>query len=193
MYINYDYSGVNYNKTPNGISIVIDINKKTITNMTVTYNNIITTIDKFKLSSFNLSVNCDDPQYNKDMWYKINNFTKNNKLTKDEFIYGFSTYLSFFILMNNQDFIKLLPLTFDLPINIDDNCCDYNIMHYLTLPLNAIINIIDQDCMLYYYINSMLNFIMTWSDAFCVGPLLDYNLLTKLNYDIIKGVSKYSI
>jgi len=66
-------------------------------------------------------------------------------------------------------------------------------MHYLALPFNTIVSIVDKDCMLYHYIKNILTFIDLWSELFHVGPLLDYNLLNKLNYDTIKGVSRYSI
>jgi hypothetical protein len=144
------------------------------------------------------------------MWtkinYYINNLPKNvlikldvecqkyNTDYKNTFIYGFSTYISFFMLMSNSHFINLLPFTFDIPCSFDDgDCCDYNIMHYLAMPFHTIVSIIDKNCLLYHYINNILNFIYLWSDAFYVGPLLNYNLLNKLNYDTIKGVSQYSI
>lgn len=210
MYINYDNNGCHFDNQSNGLSINIDINNKTITNINVTYCDVTTIIDKSTLSSCNYTMINIDTVNNKNMWLKINHYMNtlsNEQLTKinhqcevyqadykKTFIYGFCTYLSFFELINNKDFINLLPFTFDVPCSLDEgNCCDFNMIHYLAMPFNTIISIIDHDCMLYHYINHILTFIDLWSDLFSVGPLLDYNLLNKLNYDTIKGVSKYSI
>ena len=192
-YINYDNQGYNHNKSLNGLSIIATTNNKTITHIDIIFNRITAVIDKSMLSSFNYSIiNQDDSSYNKDMWYKINQHS--NTLTKEDFIYGFVTYLSFFSLISNQHFIKLLPFTFDIPCSLEKgDCCDYNIMHYMVIPLNSIMNIIEQDCLLYHYIKNILQFIEEWSRMFHVGPLLDYDLLNKLNYDIAHGLSQYSI
>src|SRR5437016_3186346 len=41
------------------------------------------------------------------------------------FLLGFATYLSFFELVTKDEFKKLLPLKFFIPVNIDDGDCHH--------------------------------------------------------------------
>lgn len=214
QYITYHAAGFSLNSNAiddDFISINIEKSKNDIKNIIVQYDNISTVIDKSILKPCHYSMICHgDLENNKDMWSKINLYCKQlsdeqlEDLDKechiydcsreDCFIYGFSSYMALFTLLNNQDFVKKLPLTFDLPCDLEHgDCCEFNVMQYIAMPLNTICTILEPHCLVYHYLKRVLHFIFLWSHLYHVGPLLNYNLLIKLNYDIVHGVSQYSI
>lgn len=117
---------------------------------------------------------------------------KSNKL--DGFIYGYISYISFFSLIENSHFRKLLPIQFQLPARLEDgDCCQYYVLQYLYQPLNSMLQLFTEDYFLYHYFSIIIGFINIWSFVFQKGVPINENLVNHLNADIMTGVTKYYI
>lgn len=145
---------------------------------------------------------------NDNLWSKINHHIKNSSVhpdtdvylkqlksnMSDGFLYGFISYISFFSLIENSHFRKLLPIQFQIPARLEDgDCCQYYVLQYMYQPLNSMLQLFEEDYFLYHYFNIIIGFINIWSFAFQKGAPINENIVNHLNADIMTGVTKYYI
>jgi hypothetical protein len=180
-------------KYNNFISLDTEVSVKGIKSLIVRYDNISTVIDKAILKSCLKTIKSDT-----NLWEYLDTIYQQNQGVynlnyKDDFSYGFCSYIAFYYLLQNKHFVDQLPFKFTLPCELEDgNFCEFNKMNFMVLPLNTILTIIPKNGLIYHFLQRCHQFIITWSSLFHVGPLLSYNLLHQLNYDIVVGVSRYN-
>ena len=112
----------------------------------------------------------------------------------DGFLYGYISYISLFALLENVKFKRSLPIQFQVPVRLEDgDCSDYHVFQYIYQPLNAMMQILDEDTPLYNYFNVIIGFINIWSPVFHSGPGINANIINTLNMEIMTGVTNYYI
>ena len=131
-------------------------------------------LDKLLISPFNNSIIGKN-----DLWSKMNHF---DKLNVDKFIYGYISYISLFVLLEDKHFVSTLPFKFELPCCLEDgDCSNYHILKYMYQPIHTMSEILDSP--LHYYFKNISKFINRWVHIFQTGPEINSIIINNLNVE----------
>ena len=207
-------NNISINSFKSFIYLELKLSNKFIKSLTISYKHedeyVSTILNKSVLNPLNYSIinNLDDSHHS-NLWIKlqhhINSFPPNliNSINdtytsynniQQGFLIGFVSYISLIFLLDKSKFINILPFKFYIPCTLENgDCCEFNILQYILLPINTIIDLIDTNTLLYTYFSTISSFITLWSPIFHIGPSLNPIIFTKLTTSILTGITKYSI
>ena len=206
-------SDINLDRFNEFIHIKANCSKKTILSMDITYKNktefIKTHLDEvlepltLSLINFNTKSNLwsvidnhIDSYTNEYVNEMISEYSQyfDDRILMNGFLFGFMSYVSLFFILEKSNFMKTLPFQFYVPANLQSgDCCEFNVMQYMCLPISTFLQLNNTNTFIFNYFTCVMQFIQLWSNLFYIGPQIDQALITKINIDIINGVSKYNM
>lgn len=187
----YTKKGITYDDNTDGksyLSICASKNHKNIHKIDIEYKHkhehTTVTLNKNIISSFYYSIvnyeNCN----NANMWDKVKH------IDKDDFVYGFISYITLFFLFEQTTFMSLLPMVLDVPCTLTrGDCCDAQVMKYMDKALKGMISSINNK-FVYHYISFVQQFIHKYCKMFHIGPMIDKYYHTKLDVALSKITQK---